>query len=227
MKMPTINLLRGLRLLRAFATLVRDPDRLDVVFALADATFSPAEEAAALARMEPVVRERAGALGRPIAIDLGALRRLAEGTFGRAVADFFDRQGLDPAGLYHSDAGEARSDFDRFRVHMERTHDLWHTVTGFATDPAGELGLQAFSLAQIGPQLSNLLLSAGLLNTLFYQPADGVRRMEAITAGWRMGRAARPFFGVDWAAMWTWPLEQVREHLGISAAAVREVQAAA
>jgi ubiquinone biosynthesis protein Coq4 len=28
------------------------------------------------------------------------------------------------------------------------THDIWHVVTGFHTDVAGELGLQAFYLAQ-------------------------------------------------------------------------------
>lgn len=221
MKKTVHDLLRGLRLLRAYVTLVRDPDRLDVVFALADATVSEDEAERALAVMEPAIRARLPELGAPPTVDLEALRRLPTGTFGRAVADFFDDQGFDPAGLHHHAADDLRSDFDRFRVHMERTHDLWHVVTGFATDVAGELGLQAFTLAQIGPQLSNLLLSAGFLNTLFRSPEDGVRRMEAITTGWRMGRAAQPFFAVDWAAMWTWPLEQVREALGVPAAAVR------
>jgi ubiquinone biosynthesis protein Coq4 len=111
--------------------------------------------------------------------------------------------------------------------HLERSHDLWHTVLGFDTDVAGELGLQAFYIAQLQSPLGPLLLSAGLLNGMLFQHEDGDRRMEAITRGWRLGKTMRPLFGADWAAMLTWPIEQVREHFGITPEHVRTAAMAA
>ncbi|MEZ4449374.1 MAG: Coq4 family protein [Nannocystaceae bacterium] len=232
MKKPTIKpvrqLLRGIRLVRSLASLIRDPNQLDVVFALADDSVDPEEEAELLAVLEPVVRERLAdpSVTPPAKVDLPALRLLPVGTFGRAVADFFDANGFDPAGLYHSD-GPAVADFERFKLHMERTHDLWHVVTGMGTDVDGELGLQAFTLAQTGAPLANLLFAAGFLNAIFYSPGAGPQRLEAITAGWRIGKAARPLFGAPWEAMWTWPLEQVREHFGIAPWGAEAVRPAA
>ena len=120
-----------------------------------------------------------------------------------------------------------QSDRERFKLHMERSHDLWHTVLGFDTDVAGELGLQAFTMAQLGSGLGYVILSAAMLNTLFIDPEDGDRRMEAISRGWQLGRRLRPLFGADWATMVTWPIEQVREHFGVGAADVRAAAMAA
>ena len=49
--------------------------------------------------------------------------------------------------------------------------------------------------------------------------------MSAIVRGWSMGRAARPFFGVRWAELWSKPLADVRAELGvvIEPPATREV----
>jgi len=204
---------------------VRDPNRLDLVFKLLDGLDRDAPAAhAMLAR--PGVAEFLAGRSPALRFELAALRALPEGCLGRAFAAFLDQRGLDPAGLYHSDDAGV-SDFDRFRLHMERSHDLWHTVLGFDTDVAGELGLQAFTMAQLGSGLGYIILSAAMLNTLFISPEDGDRRMEAITRGWQLGRRLRPLFGADWAPMLTWPIEQVREHFGVGSADVRAAAMAA
>jgi ubiquinone biosynthesis protein Coq4 len=86
-------------------------------------------------------------------------------------------------------------------------------VTGFATDVAGELGLQAFYLAQFPGRLAMLLLPLGMLNTMLYARDDVGRRMDEITRGWQMGRAARRLFGIDWSSMWDQPLHEIRAGL--------------
>lgn len=204
---------------------IRDPNRLDLVFKLVDHLDTEAPAARAMMARPEVAAFLAGR-APALRFDLPTLRALPEGSLGRAFAAFLDQRGLDPGGLYHSAEGGS-SDFDRFKLHMERSHDLWHTVLGFDTDVAGELGLQAFTMAQIGSGLGYMILSAALLNTLFLAPEDGDRRMEAIARGWQLGRRLRPLFGADWATMITWPLEQVREHFGVGPADVRAAAMAA
>jgi ubiquinone biosynthesis protein Coq4 len=136
-------------------------------------------------------------------------------------AGFLEQRGLDPQLVHYHREEQAVDDATRIKIHLERTHDLWHTVLGIDSDVAGELGLQSFMIAQIGSPLGVLLLSAGLLNGLLFAPADNERRMAAIAHGWRLGRATRPLFGADWATMLTWPIEQVREHFGMVPADLR------
>ncbi|MFZ6179250.1 Coq4 family protein [Nannocystis pusilla] len=212
------------RFASTYVRLVRDTDRLDLVFALADSF----DESPGLRRMlaRPEVK---GYLARPLpplTLKLEELRALPEGSLGREFARFLDQRKLDPTGVYHS-ALDTSGDAALMKLHLERSHDLWHTVLGFDTDVAGELGLQAFYIAQLQSPLGHLLLSAGLLNGMLFQHEDGDRRMEAITRGWRLGKTMRPLFGADWAAMLTWPIEQVREHFGITPEHVRTAAMAA
>jgi len=203
-----------LRFSSTYLRLVRDTGRLDLVFALADSLTDNPSPGLQKMLAQPAVRAYLASDIKPLRVELPVLRRMPEGSLGRAFAAFLDQRGLDPTGLYHSgDAGT--SDAARFKLHMERTHDLWHTVLGYDTDVASEIGLQAFSIAQLGSGLGYVILSGGLLNSLLFAPEDGPRRMEAIARGWRLGQTTRQLFGADWEPMLTWPLEQVRAHFGI------------
>jgi ubiquinone biosynthesis protein COQ4 len=214
--MTPLQLFRGLR---AVVRITVDPTRLEEVFVLADL----AEESPELERLleqlraEPtlsrVLTERPR-LGR---VDLEELSRLPEGTVGRAYADFMRARGLCPESLQLVD-GERELDF--VRNHLRETHDLWHVATGFDTDVAGELGLQAFYLAQFAGPLPVLLLAVGMLNTLVVAMDDASRRMHAIARGWLLGRRARPLLGTAWAARWRQPLAELRAELAIDLAGV-------
>lgn len=214
-----------------YIRLVRDTGRLDLVFALADSLVADADKQTASPALKsmlarPAVAEFLRRREPAFAVTLADLRARPEGSLGRAFAAFLDQRGLDPTGLYHSGvAGD--SDVHRFKLHMERTHDLWHTVLGFDTDVAGELGLQSFTMAQLGSMLGYVIVSGGLLNAMLFAPEDADRRMEAITRGWRLGHTTRPLFGADWASMLSWPLAQVRSHFGISDDDVRTAALAA
>ncbi len=216
-----IQVYRGLR---AVVRVASDPTRLDEVFVLADM----AEESPQLAKLVDdirksplgarVLRERPR-LGR---VDLDELGELAPGTLGRAYAEFMRERGIVHENLLLID-GERELDF--VRNHLRETHDIWHVATGFDTDVAGELGLQAFYLAQFSGPLPVLLLAVGMINTLFRAMSDSDRRMQAIARGWLLGRRAHPLFGTRWADHWARPLKDLRGELGIDVERIEQFMA--
>lgn len=210
------EIIQGVRFFFNFVRLSKDPTRLDLVFKMADG-LDPTKrpELAKMLERPEVRRHLDGELPVP-RIDLARLRALPEGSFGRAVAAFLDADQLDPGALFHTGAKAGASDFERFKLHMERSHDLWHVATGFASDVPGELGLQAFGIAQLGAPLGYMLLAAGFLHQVT-DDRDGERIFEEVSRGWRLGKAARSFFGTDWEALYPLPLSDVRARLGVAA----------
>ncbi|HEU4409846.1 MAG TPA: Coq4 family protein [Polyangiaceae bacterium] len=210
------RLLNRLAALRSMLVIARDPRRLDAVFALRESIDDSSVLEPVVARLRAgeatgrALRERAR-LGR---VDLAALSALPEGTLGRAYADFMRAANLDPASI---PTLEARGEHGWFTAHLYETHDVWHVVAGFGPDVAGELGLQAFYFAQLEGPLPMAVLTAGLLNTVVSAMGDAPRRMDEIARGWRLGRAARPLFGVRWDERWARPLDEVRRELGLPA----------
>jgi ubiquinone biosynthesis protein COQ4 len=199
------------------AMLIRDPNRLGDVIDIAD-NLSSAALVSSL--VEAISRDPEGARAlreRPrVSLDLARLQALPEGSLGRTFADHMIANGLDPAALPSRPAKDAGQ---FVRAHLFETHDLWHVVTGFETDVAGELGLQAFYMAQLPTRLAPLLLAGGLLNTLVYAFEQRTVRMDSISRGWELGRRARSLFGVRWNDLLALPLAEVRARFGIEAAA--------
>ena len=198
--------------------LIRDPSKLDQVFAIDDAI--PDQEAV-LKRIADAVRAHPNAAAalaeRPrLAIDLAALRALPDGTFGHAVAAFFDSHGLDPKSIPSLDSPD---ELTWTKAHLYETHDVWHVATGFETDIAGELGLQAFYAAQLPGRLPQLLLAGGLLQSAFFAQDDFRPRLAAIVRGWQAGERAKPLFGVRWDTLWSAPIENVRRDLALATSA--------
>lgn len=221
-------MIRPIHLFKAISSgvrLVRDPNRLNEVFEIADHLMA----AAPTARTQELVDEvkttpegRRAMMDKPRVgkFDLDALGKLPEGTLGNAFARHMRANNLDPSALPFLDSS---SDLQFFRAHLYETHDIFHAVTGFNTDVAGELGLQAFYLAQFPGGLPQALLAAGLLNTMIYAIDQRNIRMRAMVRGWLLGRRAKPFFGVRWNELWDVPLVEVRRRLGIDINGVEDV----
>ena len=204
------KLVEKMRFVYTYVALVRNPERLDLVFALADRVTETEELLPLFYRPEVVAF-----LERPeesLSIDLEVLGKLPAGTLGRELADWFRRNDFMPGALDRQQQGSDRA---RVKRHLESTHDIWHMVVGFDTDVAGEVGLQAFYLAQLDSPVPLVLLSTAFLNSLINQNEDAARRMDAVTRGWIMGKASEPLFGVDWSTLWDVPLHEVRQRLGI------------
>jgi ubiquinone biosynthesis protein COQ4 len=219
-----IQRIRRMRGVVSMVRLVRDPDRLGEVFAMADALVKPEilDEMVAVfsrdARGARALEERP----RVGKIDLAALRELPQGTLGRVYADHMIDNDLDPTALPSMEAPTPRA---YVRAHLYESHDVWHAVTGFRTDVAGELGLQAFNLAQFPSRLAVGLLAMGLLNAVIFHFDETERRMDQIARGWAMGKRARPLFGTAWASMWGQKIDDVRRDLGIDLAATAHLPA--
>ena len=208
--------------------LVRNPNLLDEVFDLAEdlsaSHLEVLDRMIAHARTTPRGAEALSSrpsLGRP---SVAELLKLPEGTLGRTYADNMTAQGLDPAAIPVLEVTNERT---FMRSHLYETHDVWHAVTGFHTDVAGELGLQAFYAAQLPGALPIALLTAGMMNTLFFSFEDRERRLEQISRGWLMGKQADALFGVRWAEWWSRPLADVRAELKIEAMHAQALQQAA
>jgi ubiquinone biosynthesis protein Coq4 len=192
--------------------LFADPSRLSMVFEL-DRALSRTSAPDRIAALRSGERARAALDRRPrLIVDTAALGAMPPGTLGRAFADFLGANQLDPRSIPSLPAG---SDDEYVRAHLYETHDLWHVVTGFSADVAGELGVQAVYAAQLDSELARLLLAGGLLQSALRVPDDFRRRLNAVLAGWRIGRDASPLFGIDWAELWPMELDAVRRELGV------------
>ncbi len=212
------KLLKLVKGTRSFYRLVQDMNRTDEVFGVAAELDDPE-------MMLPVVEHFAQASARGKAafaerprvgkIAMQALLALPEGTLGRAYAEHMTARGLDPNFFPQYDIVD---DLSYMKMHLYETHDIWHVVTGFKTDVAGELGLQAFYAAQFpqGP-LPPILIAAGMLNTVFKSRGDNEGRFDAIARGWFLGKQASQLFGMHWGELWERPLQDVRADLGLAA----------
>jgi ubiquinone biosynthesis protein COQ4 len=214
MKNPLGQIVAKVRVSLGFWNLVKDPGRLEEIISLADAIEMPEvlEAMAAYFARDPkgarAMEERLR-VGR---VNVEALRTLPEGTLGRAFAEHAIDNGIDPSAVPEL-KGDDRVSF--MRAHLFETHDIWHTVTGFRTDFASEIGLQAFYFAQFPAQFTAAIMAINFLNLAFYDLDEREARMDALVRGWTMGRRAEKLFGVSWAELWTTPLDDVRTSLGV------------
>ena len=160
-----------------------------------------------------------GALPRLGAVDPDALLAECEpGSLGFVLAAHIRRCGLNP-NIFQ--LGEVKTVEDYLVTHLIETHDVWHVVTGFGNDEAGEVGIVAFSAAQTGAPITVLLLAIALLNTALFSHDKTAERFDALVEGWQAGKCAHQLFGLDWTAYWQRDIEEVRRELSLP----RRVQA--
>jgi ubiquinone biosynthesis protein Coq4 len=214
MKNPLNQIVAKVRVSLGFWTLVKDPGRLAEIISLADAIEMPEvlEAMAAYFAGDPKGARAMDERPRIGRVDLEVLRRLPDGTLGRAFAEHAIANCIDPNAIPEL-KGDDRVSF--MRAHLFETHDIWHTVTGFPTDFASEIGLQAFYFAQFPAQFTAAIMAINFLNLAFYDLGEREARMDAIVRGWKMGKRAEKLFGVPWADLWATPIDEVRRTLGI------------
>jgi len=129
---------------------------------------------------------------RRVTINLESSRQLPDGTLGREVARFIDENHFTP--ITEGDL-------------IQRTHDIWHVLTGLSPSTEDEFMLQAFTRAQVFRPSSSLLVLYGVMT-------KQVSVSRAI-ASLKRGRLAKPLTQWNLEADWEKPLEEVRLKLGI------------
>jgi ubiquinone biosynthesis protein COQ4 len=211
---------------RALKDLIADPERTDRVFEIIRALSGDAfERAWERFRAHPDGQRLLAARPSLLAAlsDRAALRALPEPSFGRAYADFMDAAQLDAAGLVEAEEtatqtyGRADDDVrdpDRnfFGDRLRDMHDLWHVLTGYGRDEAGEAANLAFTYAQVPNLGVGLIVVAGAV----LGPHDlSLYWQRYLFRAYRRGRRAAPLTTVLYEQLLPRPLGEVRRRLGI------------
>lgn len=221
------------RAFRIIKNVIEDPERTDEVIEIIDALAGPSFEKnflkwAAAPEGKALLRDRPDLLAT--LADREALLALPAGSFGRIYADFMERGGISAEGLVeaadqaHEKTMEEWGSDIQFLQDDEREyygnrirdqHDLWHVLTGYGMDTAGEAANLAFSVAQI----PNLGMTFLVVTSVFVvQPKMKLRWARYLFQAWRRGRAVPQKLNlIRFEELLPLPLDEVREKLGIPA----------
>jgi ubiquinone biosynthesis protein COQ4 len=207
-------LTRWKRALTALAAVLRDPEKTDQVLVFstyANAGTMPERIHYFLGHPDGA---RLYAERRTIdshSIDLEALAQLPEGTLGRAYAEFLNVRNFTPD-VFEGAPEDITDPAMAYVVQrLRQTHDLWHVVTGYETDPASEVALQAFTYGQLGAK------SAGILALLGTLRGSQLKRdlVRDVVHAYRLGVAAEGLAVFPWEDHWATPLDEVRAMLNL------------
>jgi len=213
-----------LQMMMAGYRLLEDPTRLDQVLDVARRLASGHNDKLAGIRPSdlPEGLRQAYADKYLIAWDLPSLRQYPLGSLGRRLHQHCLAFGIDPATFPKRpmDTPVAYA-----MAHVENTHDVWHVVAGFGSDTVGELGLQAFAMAQFPNLLGSFILGLAHLHGFKNERQDYSFMMDEMCRGWLLGKRARSLIGVRWEELWGTPLAEVQAMFGIEGRGVAEVLA--
>ncbi len=145
-------------------------------------------------------------------LDLDVLASLPAGTLGHAYAAFLRDRGLTPDVFDGQPPGVTDPRIAYIMQRMRQSHDLWHVVTGYDTDPGSEVALQAFTFAQTGARGSFFLAAFGTARGMRVKPTQP----RDTLAGYRAGKRARRLVSFAWEDHWATPLDEVRRLLGVT-----------
>jgi ubiquinone biosynthesis protein COQ4 len=206
--------LQSLRMVAGLAEFLKNPGSLDSVFAVARSLqHSPlSNQMFRHLLADPAMAELVRTNWRPDPIDLEALEQLPPGSLGHVYAHQLRSQGLTPASLLDP---SPISTPEQFVVHrLRETHDIVHVLTGFGTDGPGELGLQAFNLAQNRSPLAVMLIFGGLLKTLQDdEPLEPL--LSALARGFELGLRSPCLIARRLEDGWDRPLADWQRELGL------------
>ncbi|ERT07229.1 hypothetical protein M595_2778 [Lyngbya aestuarii BL J] len=204
---------------KGFINLLRDPGQTESVHDIEDGlrqakyTQVAIEYIQSQPGVKPLVEERY--LAPPPNLD--SLLELPSNSLGYTYASYLTKEGFDP-NFYRT--LNIEDDTTYIMLRLRQTHDIWHLITGFSTDVVGELGLQAFILAQTRRPMAIVLLAGGLLRALIKSPEEMEKLLDRIAVGYRMGAKAKPFLAQKWEENWEKPISQWRRELGVELAEV-------
>ena len=222
---PFVRKIQWRRAWTALGKLIEDPQRTDQVFEITEALAGKSFEKSYqrfIRRPEgrQLLDEKPNLL--QALSDRESLRRLPPGSFGRAYAEFMESGNLTPEGLVEADEMVASRhpdeqpppDADRqyYGERLRDMHDLWHVLTGYGMDEAGEAANLAFTLAQVPTGgIAFIVLAAAVIG-----PKDlRLTWQRYLYRAWSRGRRARPLPLVPYEALLDKPLSEVRRQLDI------------
>jgi len=170
---------------------------------------------AAAAAAYPGVAE-AVAGGPPPRFTLAALAACPKGSLGRTFHGLIVDNGFDLEVLDRDALGLAGlpAPLDYLNARILQCHDLWHIVAGYRTTALHEVAISAFQAAQFGHGYSAIFLAVTAARATA-EPGFFNLIMDVTLDAWRHGRETPPLIVVDWEAVWSGTVEDVRARLGV------------
>ena len=206
--------LRFLNLSKGVISLLHNPSNTDSVYDIEDGLYPSAAMQLAVEFINTNPSNAQLLQERYIAPapDLEALLQYPQDSLGYCYASSLTEAGFDPA-FYRAIA--VQDDASYVLLRLRQTHDIWHLITGFGTNVAGELGLKAFELAQTRRPMALVLLTFGLLKALLKTPDALANLLPVISHGYQLGLHTQPLFAQKWEEQWEKPLHQWQQELSI------------
>lgn len=205
---------KAARGLKAFVTLLFDESgSLEPVWELSNSLVDSSAFQQAIAAMKTTPEVAAILAERYMAPshDLEALLQYPAGSLGHVYASHMKQAGFQIFEPAIASDSETRYVENRW----QQTHDIWHILTEFDTSEIGEIGLQAFYLAQFQLPLAGLLIANALIATTVFQPETLNPLLHTIALGWQMGKTARPLIAQKWEEAWEKPVAVWRAELNL------------
>ncbi len=150
--------------------------------------------------------------------NLDKLLQYPEESLGHIYASTMKAKGFSAEDLYTT--ASINSDVSYINARIGQTHDIWHIITGFDTSELGEIGLQAFYLAQFPDPLATMLIANSLIAVTLFIPEELPELIKAIAKGWEMGSKAKALFAQKWEENWEKPLTEWQTELNIQPVAL-------
>lgn len=153
--------------------------------------------------------------------DHATLKKLPDGSVGRAYVAFMEREGLSASGLqseydkFADSAGSYDDVLERYGDRLRDVHDLFHILTGYGRDALGEQCVLAFTYSQnhnLG--IGFIAYAAGF--ELKRSVAYNIPIFSAINEGRKIGAAAANIIEEDVVALLREPLVNARKRLNIA-----------
>lgn len=209
---------------RAIRILVKDSERTDQVFEIIRALAGNSwernfERFCAHPEGRRLLNERPDLFAT--LADRESLRRMPEGSLGRAYLAFMEAGEITAQGLADAEAeNDAQwpdhvppdADHQFYGDRLRDMHDLWHVLTGYGRDEAGEAANLAFSLAQVPePGIALIVVTGAILG-----PKDArLSWPRYLFKAYQRGRKAACLPAVPYERLLAEPLDDVRRLLKI------------
>ena len=144
--------------------------------------------------------------------DLEELIKYPPGSLAHTYAKLLQLSGY--ASHFYGDR-EIKTDADYCIMRIRKTHDLHHTVTGFAMREGGEPGVIGVPAYQFGYP-AFVLIDLAVMALSFRRGEGFDRNFADVGRGMRIGQECKPLAGIKWEEGWEKPLSVWREELRIT-----------
>ena len=223
---PTVRKVDWRRARRALRALIADPEQTHEVFELIEALAGNAGERHFQRFLRHpgshgLLREKPNLVS--VLRDEAYLESLDPESLGGRYLRFMREGGIEPAGIIDaSDAVDRQPlDLDASRIwffdRVRDMHDLWHVLTGYGRDVAGEAANLAFTYAQVRSRGIGIIVLASMY--LGPWTADCYWQ-RYLWRAWLRGRRADLLSAAHYEALLPLPLDDVRARLSIEPAEI-------